>query len=76
MIVFGGRGRSQENYNDLYVYNGEEWRKIDVKGEAKPSARAFASFVERDEQTALLFGGSTADERFNDVWLLTRKSDE
>jgi N-acetylneuraminic acid mutarotase len=71
LLLFGGRGREQQSYDDLYRFDSATmtWHAIDST--LQPTARAFATMAIRDANAAVMCGGSgDGGARFDDLWLL------
>jgi hypothetical protein len=72
-VVFGGKSRQDKPLGDGGVFFNGAWSPL--PGVVRPTARQYFQLVQRDENTAMLFGGSGqarggAEVRFNDLWLL------
>jgi hypothetical protein len=74
VVLFGGVGESpgagqpQPHFNDTWVWDGKNWRKV---SEAGPPARArHALAFDRRAGVVLLYGGSVDGSRilFDDMW--------
>lgn len=60
VILFGGRGPGDTDYDDTWEWNGHRWLRLDVA--ARPSPRAYAAVAtDLNRGRIVLFGGAKWD---------------
>jgi hypothetical protein len=71
-VVFGGKSRQETPLGDGGVFFNGAWSPL--PGLVRPTPRQYFQLVQRDENHALLFGGSglarDREVRFDDLWIL------
>jgi len=68
ILLFGGKNKQSGQFlNDTWIWEGKEWKKIDVPG---PSARGFCAITfHKVRNTILLHGGRGNDGvTYSDLW--------
>jgi hypothetical protein len=71
-VLFGGMscGPDARRFDDLWEWDGVQWRGVEQTGERPPGRNSFAMAYDQVRREVVLFGGLDADNRpLGDTWL-------
>jgi len=68
VMMFGGEDENADLFNDLHVFQDNEWNEVVINGSVPPERKDHAAWLETDDKMYVFGGLGENHQLMNDLW--------